>query len=120
MNEKLTAEGDVRDGATGTGSRRNPIETRIPDANPREADSEGPPESPKSAQPRGGAVGWKSRCGAKTRKGTPCQRPPLAGRTRCRLHGGASPVGMAHYRYKHGRRSKFFSWWPEALPREEG
>jgi hypothetical protein len=31
------------------------------------------------------------RCGAKTRGGTPCQRPALRGRTRCRLHGGLSP-----------------------------
>lgn len=29
-------------------------------------------------------------CGAKTRSGTPCKRPPLAEKTRCRLHGGAS------------------------------
>lgn len=29
-------------------------------------------------------------CGAKTRSGTPCKRSPLAGKTRCRLHGGAS------------------------------
>jgi hypothetical protein len=113
MSAEWAGEGDVRDGTTGEGARRNPIETRIPYANPREADSEGPSKPPNPDAPRGGAVGWKSRCGAKTRKGTPCQRPPLAGRTRCRLHGGASPVGMAHYRYKHGRRSKLFSWWPE-------
>ena len=31
------------------------------------------------------------RCGAKTRTGTPCQRPPVQGRKRCRLHGGLSP-----------------------------
>jgi len=31
------------------------------------------------------------KCGAKTRNGAPCQRPPLAGKTRCRLHGGLSP-----------------------------
>jgi hypothetical protein len=31
------------------------------------------------------------RCGAKTRAGTPCQRPTLRGRSRCRLHGGLSP-----------------------------
>src|SRR5207249_6747429 len=32
-----------------------------------------------------------SRCGAKTRAGTPCRRPPVRGRKRCRLHGGLSP-----------------------------
>ena len=31
------------------------------------------------------------KCGAKTRVGTSCQRPPIRGRTRCRLHGGLSP-----------------------------
>jgi hypothetical protein len=30
------------------------------------------------------------RCGARTRRGTPCQKPPLDGKTRCRLHGGLS------------------------------
>lgn len=30
-------------------------------------------------------------CGARTRSGTPCGKPPMAGATRCRLHGGASP-----------------------------
>lgn len=29
-------------------------------------------------------------CNAKTRAGTPCKRSPLAGKRRCRLHGGAS------------------------------
>lgn len=33
------------------------------------------------------------RCGAKTRRGTPCQAPAVAGRTRCRMHGGASGSG---------------------------
>lgn len=39
-------------------------------------------------------------CGAKTRAGGVCQRPPARGRTRCRLHGGATPRGLAspHYR----------------------
>jgi hypothetical protein len=32
-----------------------------------------------------------SRCGAKTRAGTACLSPPVAARTRCRLHGGLSP-----------------------------
>lgn len=34
------------------------------------------------------------RCGAKCRgTGLPCERPVLKGRTRCRLHGGATPRG---------------------------
>jgi hypothetical protein len=32
-----------------------------------------------------------SRCGAKTKAGSPCRRPPAHGRKRCRLHGGLSP-----------------------------
>jgi hypothetical protein len=31
------------------------------------------------------------RCGARTRRGSPCQRPAMRGRKRCRLHGGLSP-----------------------------
>ena len=30
------------------------------------------------------------RCGAKTRSGEPCKRAPVKGKTRCKLHGGAS------------------------------
>ena len=49
------------------------------------------------------------RCGAKTRKGTPCQCPAMAN-GRCRLHGGLStgprtPEGLANSRkanWKHG------------------
>lgn len=33
----------------------------------------------------------KDRCGARTRSGGTCRRWPLAGASRCRLHGGASP-----------------------------
>ena len=57
------------------------------------------------------------RCGAKTRKGTPCQKPHLMGKTRCRLHGGLSTgprtaegkarIAAAHW--KHGRRSRAFT-----------
>jgi glucans biosynthesis protein len=36
-------------------------------------------------------VSQVSRCGAKTRAGSPCRRPPVQGRKRCRLHGGLSP-----------------------------
>ena len=33
------------------------------------------------------------RCGAKTRRGTPCQAPAVSGKKRCRMHGGASGSG---------------------------
>ena len=41
-------------------------------------------------------------CGARTRAGNPCQKPPLQGKARCRLHGGLSLVGKDHPNYKHG------------------
>ena len=50
------------------------------------------------------------------KSGTACQKPPLKGKNRCRLHGGLSTgprtaegrarIAAAHYR--HGRRSKKF------------
>ena len=45
-------------------------------------------------------------CGAKTRKGRSCENPPVLGRNRCRMHGGASLRGSNHPNFKHGRRSK--------------
>lgn len=33
------------------------------------------------------------RCGAKTRSGKPCRAPVVAGKTRCRMHGGAPGSG---------------------------
>ena len=45
-------------------------------------------------------------CGAKTRSGKPCQKPPLQGKNRCRLHGGASLCGVDHPNYKHGNCTK--------------
>lgn len=45
---------------------------------------------------RGGVLGpgirraGSQRCGARTRKGTPCRAKPMPGKTRCRFHGGAS------------------------------
>jgi len=55
-------------------------------------------------------------CLAKTRSGALCQKHPIAGRTRCRLHGGLStgprtPEGKAACvaaHWKHGRRSNAF------------
>ena len=49
----------------------------------------------------------KAICGAKTRLGSPCSNPPVAGRSRCRMHGGKSLAWFAHPRYKHGRFSKY-------------
>ena len=41
---------------------------------------------------------WRSmlnspRCGAKTRKGGSCRAPAVAGKKRCRMHGGAKGSG---------------------------
>ena len=33
------------------------------------------------------------RCGARTRSGDPCRLPPVTGRRRCRMHGGATGSG---------------------------
>ncbi len=51
------------------------------------------------------------RCGAKTRKGTPCQAPAMAN-GRCRMHGGKSPgapKGERNSNYKNGH------WTNEAI-----
>jgi hypothetical protein len=45
----------------------------------------------KHDETRLGTLRRARRCGARTRAGTPCQRPAIRGRTRCRLHGGLSP-----------------------------
>ena len=50
-------------------------------------------------------------CGAKTRSGKPCEKFPLAGKIRCRLHGGLSTgpkteagrAAIAAANTKHGR-----------------
>ena len=47
------------------------------------------------------------RCGAKTRRGTPCRSPAMAN-GRCRMHGGklrGGPPGNRHA-WKHGRYSR--------------
>jgi hypothetical protein len=51
----------------------------------------------------GGFTGPK--CGALTRRGTPCQGPAMAN-GRCRMHGGASPRGIEHPSFVSGRYSK--------------
>lgn len=47
-------------------------------------------------------------CGAKTRSGEPCKRAPAKGRTRCRLHGGATPKGRQNAK-THGIYAAFLS-----------
>jgi hypothetical protein len=50
----------------------------------------------------------KNICGAKAKStGKPCQRAPVKGRNRCKLHGGASLKGTDSARYKHGLYSKY-------------
>ena len=35
----------------------------------------------------------RANCGAKTRSGAPCKNPPVNGKRRCRMHGGAAGSG---------------------------
>jgi hypothetical protein len=48
------------------------------------------------------------RCLARTRRGTPCQSPAVAGKTRCRMHRGAAgsgaPKGKRNGKYRHGQQ----------------
>jgi uncharacterized protein YjcR len=48
-------------------------------------------------------------CGAKTRAGAPCKSPPVRGKNRCRMHGGAkgsgAPIGNKNA-LKHGFYTK--------------
>lgn len=46
-------------------------------------------------------------CGAKLKNGTGhCRRSPVTGRSRCHVHGGATPRGIASPHFLHGRYSK--------------
>ena len=50
------------------------------------------------------------RCGARTRSGSTCRSPAVGGKTRCRMHGGATgsggPLGERNGNYRHGTRTK--------------
>lgn len=48
----------------------------------------------------------KKVCGARRKDGGTCQAQPTA-LGRCRVHGGATPVGLAHPSTKHGFYSQF-------------
>ena len=48
------------------------------------------------------------RCGAKTRKDAPCEAPAIAGKARCRMHGGkgsGAPEGNRNA-VKHGHHTQ--------------
>jgi uncharacterized protein YjcR len=49
------------------------------------------------------------RCGATTRRGSACRAPAVAGKRRCRMHGGAAgsgaPIGNQNA-FKHGRYTR--------------
>ena len=56
-----------------------------------------------------GAMLSSLRCGAKTRRGTPCKSPAVQGKRRCRMHGGAEGSGAPkgnQNALKHGRFTK--------------
>lgn len=44
-------------------------------------------------------------CGAKTRSGGKCKAPAMKN-GRCRMHGGATPSGIASPHFKHGQRAR--------------
>jgi len=60
-------------------------------------------------QPPDFAATPEGRCGARLqgRQGDFCDEPPLKERTRCRLHGGATPVGRDSPNFRHGRDSRY-------------
>ncbi|WP_375545924.1 HGGxSTG domain-containing protein [Tsuneonella litorea] len=58
------------------------------------------------------------RCGAKTRRGTPCQSPAVSGKARCRMHGGAKGSGAPRGNqnaYIHGAYSREAREWDRAF-----
>ena len=55
------------------------------------------------------------RCGAKTRSGTPCAKYPIAGKKRCRLHGGRSTgprsaAGRARIAAANTKHGRYKNW----------
>ena len=57
-----------------------------------------------------------TRCGARTRAGTPCKKPALSGKKRCQLHGGraGAPFGKRNGNFKNGL------WTKEAIQERKG
>ncbi len=56
---------------------------------------------------------YRQKCGAMTRKGTPCRCKPLPGKRRCKFHGGAStgPKTLeGRERIAEAQRRRWASW----------
>lgn len=51
-------------------------------------------------------IGTPMQCGAKTRASGLCKAKPMTN-GRCRMHGGATPTGIALPHFKHGKYSKY-------------
>jgi hypothetical protein len=68
-------------------------------------------ERPVGATPDAAAVARmlaSARCGARTRSGAPCRAPAVAGKARCRKHGGAAGSG-GQAGNKNGWKDGFYS-----------
>lgn len=62
---------------------------------------------------------YRQKCGAMTRKGTPCRCKPLSGKRRCKFHGGAStgprtPEGRE--RIANAQRQRWAAWHAKRTP----
>ena len=59
------------------------------------------------------------RCLAQTRRGRPCQSPAVAGKARCRMHGGAAgsgaPKGKRNRKYRNLHKAAEYDLTPTAL-----
>lgn len=59
------------------------------------------------------------RCGAKTRKGTPCQCKPMPNKRRCKYHGGASTGSKTlegRQRQSEAQKRRWARWRTESAP----
>lgn len=59
-----------------------------------------------------------ARCGAKTRRGTPCQGPAMAN-GRCRMHGGPSTGPRTPEGLERSRRARWIHGWYSREVRDE-
>lgn len=69
-------------------------------------------ETPKSRKgERGSPAPMDGKCGSYLRGSDPpryCKKDPVRGRTRCKLHGGNTPIGPDSPHWVHGQRSRLY------------